>query len=211
MPNSGFCANSKRVRKKCNRSLASGLAAHERRSSLLSTLRLLGKQYYVRTLMALLPRALMAAARVDTSVQRTLTELAGGQDRFRVRMEVLSGPGFTIEVGAEGSVRLVRESDNSTCHLLFSFKQLDLAFLVLTFQENTALAYAHHRMVVHGQAAHAVRFVRCLNRVEALILPKILARRALKCCPDIPLGEKVCKALSVYGWIIKYLTTGCRQ
>ena len=40
--------------------------------------------------------------------------------------------------------------------------------------------------------------VRCLDRMEALVLPKFIARRAVKRYPSIPLLEKLWLAIRIY-------------
>src|SRR5690606_13796800 len=82
--------------------------------------------------------------------------------------------------------------------LSIQFKHLEHAFLVLTFQEGTARSFANDRMVVDGDVSYAVRMVRCLDRLETLILPKPVAKLALKEYPKLPLLEKVLGGARVY-------------
>jgi hypothetical protein len=79
------------------------------------------------------------------------------------------------------------------------FKHLRHAFLVFSFQEGTARAFANDRMFVDGQVSVAVRIVRVLDRMEAVILPKFVARRALKRYPRIALADKLALATKAYG------------
>ena len=74
-----------------------------------------------------------------------------------------------------------------------------VAFLVLSFQEGTARAFANDRIYVDGEVSHAIRLVRCLSRMEVLILPKLVAERAVKRYPAINLGEKINLAARIYG------------
>jgi hypothetical protein len=49
-------------------------------------------------------------------------------------------------------------------------------------------------MVADGEVSHAIRMVRCLDKMEALILPKLVAEMAVKRYPKIyPLNEKISK------------------
>jgi predicted alpha/beta-hydrolase family hydrolase len=88
--------------------------------------------------------------------------------------------------------------------LSVKFKHLSHAFLVLSFQEGTARAFANDRMVADGEVSHAIRMVRCLDRMEAIILPKMVAKMAVKRYPEhLSLNEKVNKAARIYGLVAK--------
>ena len=79
------------------------------------------------------------------------------------------------------------------------FKHLEHAFLVLSFQEKTSVAFANDRMLVDGDISYAVRMTRILNRLEAFILPKIVAERAVKAYPhNLQLPEKLISAARIY-------------
>ena len=54
-------------------------------------------------------------------------------------------------------------------------------------------------MFVDGEVSHAIRLVRCLSRMEVLILPKLVAERAVKRYPTIDLGVKINLAARIYG------------
>ena len=79
------------------------------------------------------------------------------------------------------------------------FKHVSHAFLVLSFQEGTARAFANDRMITHGDVSLAMKMVRCLNRVQALVLPRVIAERVLKTYPDVALRDKVRSAARIYG------------
>ena len=92
--------------------------------------------------------------------------------------------------------------------LTIRFKHMTHAFLVFSFQEGTAQAFANDRMVADGNVSHSIRLVRCLNRMETLILPKLVAARAVKRYDDVPLAEKLSKAIRIYGLVAKSLIAG---
>jgi hypothetical protein len=70
--------------------------------------------------------------------------------------------------------------------------------MVFSFQESTAQAFANQRFITQGDAALSMRFTRCLNRVQAVSLPKFIAARALKALPPIPFGEKLALSAQWY-------------
>ena len=109
-----------------------------------------------------------------------------------------SGPSFTAKVIAGGHLELVKDF-NGKADLTVKFKHLSHAFLVFSFQEGTARAFANDRMVADGEVSHAIRLVRCLNKMEALILPKLLAELAVKQYPtELSLKEKLSGAANIY-------------
>ena len=54
-------------------------------------------------------------------------------------------------------------------------------------------------MIADGDISNAIRLVRCLNKMEALILPKMVAQLAVKEYPNnLSLKEKLSEASSIY-------------
>jgi len=161
---------------------------------------------YVAAMLQVVARSLVATSHVDAEARR---EFAAYPARFQVQMLVLpAGPGFVIESNGDGSFELAR-APKAQPDLSIQFKHLGHAFLVLSFQEGTARAFAHDRMVALGDLALATRLVRCLNRMEVLILPKLLAQRAVKRYPEeLTLREKLPTALRIYGHLLGHFMTG---
>ena len=59
-------------------------------------------------------------------------------------------------------------------------------------------------MIADGEVSHAIRLVRCLDKMEALILPKLVAELAVKRYPtNLSLNEKVSKAARIYALVAK--------
>ena len=54
-------------------------------------------------------------------------------------------------------------------------------------------------MIADGDVSSAIRLVRCLNKMEALILPKLIASLAVKRYPaELTLKEKFTGAKNIY-------------
>ncbi len=164
------------------------------------------QRIYVAAMMRIVAGGLVATSRVDARARR---EFAGYPVGFQVQLLVLpAGPGFVIESNGDGSfqrahVPKVRPDLN------IQFKHLGHAFLVFSFQEGTARALAFDRMIIDGDLGLATRLVRCLNRMEVLILPKLVAQRAVKRYPEeLALREKLPVALRVYGRLMGQFMTG---
>lgn len=160
---------------------------------------------YVAVMMQVVARGLVVTSRTDALAR---SELAAYPRGFQVQMRVLpDGPGFVIESDGDGGLDLSRRP-KAKPDLSIGFKHVAHAFLVFSFQEGTALAFAHERMVADGDVALATRLVRCLNRMEALILPKFVARRVVKRYPALPLREKLPIALRIYARLALHFLRG---
>jgi hypothetical protein len=143
---------------------------------------------HVSAMLTVVGRALAAASRTDAEIRREIRAFPSG---LEIEMKVLpAGPGFRLKVTPEGELTLIKPSP-SKADLVIGWKHLSHAFLALTFQESTARSFANDRLIADGSVDHAVRLVRCLNRLESLILPRFLARLAVKRYPDdLGLREK---------------------
>ena len=149
---------------------------------------------YVALMMQVVARGLAAASRVDPVMQRELVALPIG---YRIAMRVWpAGPALALLTTEGGALRRVQ--DSARPNLDIRFKHLAHAFLVFSFQEGTARAFANDRMVVDGDVAHATRLVRCLNRMESVILPGFVARRAVKRVDAMPAFRRGALALRIY-------------
>lgn len=118
-----------------------------------------------------------------------------------------TGPGFVLRVTEGGYVEADTEGDK-TPDLVIRFKHMEHAFLVLSFQEGTARAFANDRMVADGNVSDAIRLVRCLNRMEKLILPKLVASRAVKDYGKVPVVSKLLRGGRIYSRVVASFVTG---
>ncbi|WP_407639241.1 hypothetical protein [Acinetobacter larvae] len=151
---------------------------------------------YVKLMMDVIGRGLAMASQVDAEIQK---ELAGFAVGFRFAMKVFpNGPAFVAEVTENHQLKLLKNFEQKP-DLSIVFKHLHHAFLVFSFQEGTAQAFANDRMVADGDVSSAIRLVRCLNRMEALILPKVIAQLAVKEYPQqLSLKQKLAQASQIY-------------
>lgn len=154
------------------------------------------KRLYVATMMGVIGRALAAASQEDEALRKEIAPLPEG---YLFEMKILPrGPGLLLEKTADGQFRLLEGDAPRKPNLSIQFKHITHAFLVLTFQEGTARSFANDRLLVDGDVSDAVRMVRCLDRLEVLILPKLLAKRALKAYPSLPLLDKISGGARIY-------------
>ena len=109
-----------------------------------------------------------------------------------VRDEVMNFPDnftFSFSIWPNGSSvafkrvgdRLIKVSiDEKNADLTVHLKSLEAAWLLLSFQESTCQSEANDRLVVKGELVHSCTFIRLMDKVEILLLPKILAKKAVK-------------------------------
>lgn len=154
------------------------------------------QQIYVKTMMDVIGRGLVMASQVDQEVQHEISQFPVG---FVLSMSVFpNGPAFVAQVNSNGQLNLLNAYTDKP-DLTVRFKHMHHAFLVFSFQESTAQAFANDRMVADGDLSYAIRLVRCLNKMEALILPKLVAELAVKQYPtQLPLKDKLRGAANIY-------------
>ncbi|HEX6592263.1 MAG TPA: hypothetical protein VF050_09725 [Moraxellaceae bacterium] len=160
---------------------------------------------YVGLMMGVVGRGLVSASQVDDVIRR---EVGGFPKGFILQMMVMpNGPAFSAQVQDDGTLKLLKNFSGKP-DLCARFKHMSHAFLVLSFQEGTARAFANDRIFVDGEVSYAIRMVRCLTRMEVLILPKLVAERAVKRYPAITLGEKLNLATRIYGRVVSNFLKG---
>lgn len=151
---------------------------------------------YVGIMIWLIGRLLEAASRVDKKIQQEIVALPTA---FAFSMGVLpKGPVFAVQKQADGTLYCARKNDTIDPDLKIAFKHVKHAFLIFSFQESTARSFANDRMLLDGDLNLAMIIVRCLDRMECLVLPRFIAVRAVKRYPSISLGQKLNLATRIY-------------
>lgn len=155
------------------------------------------RRMYVEVMFQVMGRALQAISEVDANVQDEARVLPEG---FLFEMKVLpNGSALVIEHTGDGRLHYHGTTAPGPVNLSIQFKHLVHAFLVLSFQEKTAVAFAHQRMLVDGDIAQAIRMTRILSRLEAFILPQVIANHAVKEYPaNLHLPEKLFSGARIY-------------
>lgn len=155
------------------------------------------KRTYVAIMMWFMGRAIQAAAVVDRAVKKEFAELP---DRFIFVLGVMpNGPHMIVGKDQRGIVRYMGwNPEDKKCDLQFKIKNLEAAVLLFTFQESTAVAVARDRLIVDGEVPYACAVVRILDIVQVYLLPKIIARLAVKRYPVWSPGRKYFGRVMVY-------------
>lgn len=151
---------------------------------------------YVKLMMDVIGRGLVMASQVDDEIKQ---EVAKFPVNFILSMAVFPhGPAFIAQVTEDRQLKLLSSVEHKP-DLTITFKHLSHAFLVFSFQESTAQAFANDRMIADGDLSYAIRLVRCLNKMESLILPKLVAELAVKEYPQqLTLKDKLAGAANIY-------------
>ena len=137
------------------------------------------KKVYLEILLWFVGRAVQAAAKVDREVRNEFAKLPEG---FTASLGILpDGPSMIVRKDKNGKVKYLGGNPvGKQIDLSIQIKHLEAAFLLFTFQESTCMAQCRDRMIVAGDLRTACAFVRILNIVEVYLLPKFIAKLAVK-------------------------------
>ncbi len=166
-------------------------------SRLIKPMALQARRLYVEVMFQVMGRALQAVSEVDPEARSEAEVLPEG---FLFEMMVMpDGSRFIVEHVGNGRLYYHGDCAPRPVDLSIQFKHVAHAFLVLSFQEKTAVAFANDRMLVDGDISYAIRMTRILNRLEAFILPRLIASRAVKEYPaNLNLPQKIFSAARIY-------------
>ncbi|MGA3206326.1 MAG: hypothetical protein ABSE05_00705 [Syntrophales bacterium] len=155
------------------------------------------KRDYVAIMMWFMGRAIQAASAVDSAVKKEFVDMP---DSFTFALSVMpNGPHMIVEKDKRGLARYRGwNSEGKKIDLDMKIKNIEAAMLIFTFQESTALATARDRLVVDGEVAHACAIVRILDIVEVYLLPKIIAKLAVKRYPGWSFRRKYLGRVLIY-------------
>ena len=159
------------------------------------------KRAYVALMLWFVGRAIEAAARVDGAVK---AEFGGLPPEFTFSLGVMpQGPTMIVGKDDQGMVKYLGwNPEGQKIDLKMKVKNLEGAILMFTFQESTAVATARNRLIVDGEVPAACAIVRVLDIVEVYLLPKLIAKLAVKRYPDWPCGEKILNRIRIYAGAI---------
>lgn len=140
------------------------------------------KKDYVAIMLWFVGKAIQAAAAMDKVVKKEFEELPEG---FTFSLGVMpNGPYMIVGKSKRGIVHYMGwDTAGKDITLSMKIKNIEAAMLLFTFQESTAVATAQDRLIVDGEVPHACAVVRILDIVEVYLLPKFIAKLAVKRYP----------------------------
>jgi hypothetical protein len=152
------------------------------------------KKDYVAVMLWFVGRAIQAAAAMDEAVKKEFEELP---DRFTFSLSVMpDGPHMIVGKSKRGIVYYLGwDPEGKDITLRMKIKNIEAAMLMFTFQESTAVAIARDRLIVDGEVHDACAILHILDIVEVYLLPKFIAKKAVKRypvdSPDITFSRRV--------------------
>jgi hypothetical protein len=154
------------------------------------------KRAYVAVFLWFTGRAIQAAAKVDEQVRKEFTNLP---DNFTFSLGVLPDGPWMVIGREKGQVKYLGGNPGPRhLHVRLAMKNIETAFLIFSFQESTAMASARNRLITEGEVPQALAMIRVIDIVEVYLLPKMIARLAVKRYPSWTLGRKVFGRIGIY-------------
>jgi hypothetical protein len=155
------------------------------------------KRWYLALTLWFVGRAVQAASRVDKEVKEEIDRLPEG---FCFSLGVdPAGPCMIVGKDPRGRAKYLGWNPaGKRIDLALRIKHLEAAMLLFTFQEGTALSACRNRQTVDGDIAAACTVVRILNAVQVYLLPKALAKLAVKRYPNWTGTRKISGRIRVY-------------
>ena len=160
-----------------------------------------GRNWLKRTYLSLnlwfMGRTIQAASRVDERVRQEFRALP---EKFTFALTIMpGGPHLIVQKQGSDQARYMgAKIDAQPVDLTMTFKHLEAGVLTFTFRESTPTAFARDRIIVDGEVNYACAIVRVFDIVQIYLLPKPIARLAVKRYPRWPLGRKLVNRVRIY-------------
>lgn len=140
------------------------------------------QKVYLHIMLWFLGRAVQAASRVDDEVKKEFDSMP---ENYTFSLGAFpSGPYMIIGKNEQGDAKYLGGNiEKHPIDLEMTLKSASLFFLLLSFQESTPIANSRDRMIVAGDVPQACAAVRVLDIVQVYLLPKIIAKLAIKRYP----------------------------
>lgn len=148
------------------------------------------RRIYLAIMLWFVGRAIQAAARTDNAVKAEFEAMPQG---FTFCLGAFpAGPWMVIGKDENGSVKyLGANKDKQPVDLEIVLKSTGSLFTLFTFRESTPTANARDRLSVSGNVPQACAAVRILDIVQVYLLPKPVAKLAIKRYPQWPLARHI--------------------
>lgn len=148
------------------------------------------QRIYLSIMLWFTGRAVQAAARVDKAVQNEFATMPKGYTFCLGAFP--NGPWMVVGKNNNGQVKyLGSNKEKQPVHLELGLKSMGHLFSLFTFQESTPTATASDRLYVSGDVPQACAALRILDMVQVYLLPKPVAKLAVKRYPQWSLKRHV--------------------
>ncbi len=140
---------------------------------------------YLNILIFFIGRALQAAYKVVPTIKAEFDAL---ESDFSLRLKIAdTGASFLVKKISKknGKIKLINYGSSNKyltekATLTLQLRSIDAAIQIFTFQESTYEGEGNSRFSLDGSFTHAAIFLRILDQLEILLLPKFIAKRAVK-------------------------------
>jgi hypothetical protein len=151
---------------------------------------------YLSFMLWFVGRAIQAAAKVDPAVKGEFDDLP--EDFAFALAAAPTGPAMVVAKDSSGRVKYMGGStEKRPIHVKMTFKSMEAMLLLFTFQESTPVSNARDRLFVEGPIPEACAVVRILDIVQVYLLPKPIAKMAIKRYPRWDIKRHVWSRLLV--------------
>jgi len=148
------------------------------------------QRIYLRIMLWFTGRAVQAAARTDKAVKDEFIAMPEGYTFCLGAFP--NGPWMVVGKDENGKVRyLGSKKEKQPIHLEMGLKSMGCLFTLFTFRESTPTANARDRLYVSGDVPQACAAVRILDIVQVYLLPKPVAKLAIKRYPKWSLKRHI--------------------
>lgn len=137
---------------------------------------------YLQFMLWFVGRAIQAAAKVDPKVKEEFDALPGG---FTCTLTAApDGPSMVVGKNEMGEVKYLGGSiEGRDLDVKMTAKSMEGLFTLFTFRESTPTANARDRLFVEGDIPQVCAVLRVLDIVQVYLLPKPVAKLAIKRYP----------------------------
>lgn len=137
---------------------------------------------YLQIMLWFMGRAIQAAAKVDAQVKEEFDALPAG---FSCTLTAApDGPSMVVGKDEMGTVKYWGGSiEGRDLDVTMTAKSMEALFALFTFRESTPMANARDRLSVEGDIDKVCAVLRILDIVQVYLLPKPVAKLAIKRYP----------------------------
>lgn len=134
---------------------------------------------YLKTTLKLLGETLARSSSKNPLIQQELIDFREGA-KILFKVNYLKDGYFVLQL-RDQRLHLIHEQEQAMTayDLAIMIKHPKHALRILTLQESNTQAVASHRFLTSGDASLAIRFINCLEIVEANLLPDFISKNIL--------------------------------
>lgn len=146
---------------------------------------------YLNSSLRIIGNILDKASKENYALKEQIEDFRDGA-RILFKINYLKNGYIVLQVW-NNSFHLINEDEKSITDydLAIIVKHPILAFKILTLQESNTVAVANNRFLTSGDASLAIRFINCLEIVEANLLPSFIAKNIVAKHEHIPISGKI--------------------